>query len=166
MTSGGKESQEIQRVGGRLHRISEVIDDDGTVISRVAAPLRVEFKLEDVAQLLTGALMLAVPVALTEEVWVLGEELPVFRIYLIAGLSLAVNAFFVKMLFYPGELWAFRVEFFKRVFVGYAIAVAAALIMLSLIGKGLLVDPYLAMRQAVIIALPASFAATAMDYIR
>ncbi len=112
MTSGRAESQKIQRVGGRLHRISEVIDDDGTVISRVAAPLRVEFKLEDVAQLLTGALMLAVPVALTEEVWVQGEELPIFRIYIIASLSLAVNAFFVKMLFYPGELWVFRGEFF------------------------------------------------------
>lgn len=166
MADAWKERREIQRVGDRLHTVTEVTDENGRVIDRVSTPLRVEFKLEDVAQLLTGALMLAVPVALTEEVWVLGEELPAIRIYLIAGLSLAVNAFFVKMLFYPGELWVFRTEFFKRVFVGYAIAFAAALIMLSLVDKGPIYDPILAMRRAVIIALPASFAATAMDYIR
>lgn len=157
MASGQGERREIQRVGDRLHAVTEVTDEDGRVISRVSSPLRVEFKLEDIAQLLTGALMLAVPVALTEEVWVLGEKLPVIRIYLIAGLGLAVNAFFVKTLFYPGELWVFRAEFFKRVFAGYAIALLASLVMLSLIDKGLMHDPALAMRTAVIIALPASF---------
>lgn len=65
----------------------------------MASPLRVEFKLEDIAQLIVGALMLGVPVALTEEVWNLGEVLSPVRILMIVAVSLAVNSFFVKVLF-------------------------------------------------------------------
>jgi uncharacterized membrane protein len=166
MESENDKARAVRRIGGRLHVIDEIRDEAGKAITRVASPLRVEFLWEDLAQLFTGALMLAAPIAFTEEVWDLGEVLSADRILLIAGLSFLINALFVKMLFYPDNLSEYRFEFFKRVVAGYFIAIAASLLLLALIDKGLIDDPVLALKRAVIIALPASFAATAVDYIR
>ena len=168
MVKKSKETQGIQRINGRLHSIDEIRSEAGELLSRVASPLRVEFKAEDIAQLIVGALMLGVPVALTEEVWNLGEVLSPQRILMIVAVSLAINAFFVKVLFYPKQtdLSEYRYQFITRVVAAYAIALLTALLLLDIIGMGLLVDPILAIKRAVIIALPASFAATAVDYIR
>jgi uncharacterized membrane protein len=168
MASKEKQTQGIRRIGGRLHSIDEIRNEAGELLSRVASPLRVEFKLEDVAQLIVGALMLGAPVALTEEVWNLGEALSLGRILMIVAVSLTVNAFFVKVLFYPKQtdLSEYRYQFIKRVIASYTIALLTALLLLDLIGMGLFIDPLLALKRAVIVALPASFAATAVDYIR
>jgi uncharacterized membrane protein len=168
MVKKNKETQCIQRINGRLHSIDEIRSEAGELLSRVASPLRVEFKPEDIAQLIVGALMLGVPVALTEEVWNLGEVLSPQRILMIVAVSLAVNAFFVKVLFYPKQtdLSEYRYQFITRVVAAYAIALLTALLLLELIGMGLFIDPVLALKRAVIVALPASFAATVVDYIR
>jgi uncharacterized membrane protein len=168
MVIKNKEAQGIQRIDGRLHSIDEIRSEAGELLSRVASPLRVEFKPEDIAQLIVGALMLGVPVALTEEVWNLGEVLSPQRILMIVAVSLAVNAFFVKALFYPKktDLSEYRYQFIMRVVTAYTIALLTALLLLELIGMGLFFDPVLALKRAVIVALPASFAATVVDYIR
>jgi hypothetical protein len=74
----------------------------------------------------------------------------------------------VKVLFYPQQtdLSEYRYQFILRVVAAYGIALLTALLLLDIIGMGLLTDPILAIKRAVIIALPASFAATAVDYIR
>ena len=168
MVIKNKEAQGVQRINGRLHSIDEIRSEAGELLSRVASPLRVEFKPEDIAQLIVGSLMLGVPVALTEEVWNLGAALSPVRIFLIVILSLAVNSFFVKVLFYPKQtdLSEYRYQFIMRVVMAYTIALLTALLLLDIIGMGLLADPILAIKRAVIIALPASFAATSVDYIR
>jgi uncharacterized membrane protein len=164
--SSGEPSKFVREINGRLHSITEIRDKAGKLISHVASPLKVELKFEDVVQLIVGALVLGVPIALTEEVWDLGDTLPAGRLYLIAGLSLVINGFFVKMLFYRDNLAEYWVDFIKRVFTAYGIALLVALMLLGLFDMGLLEDPVLALRRAVIIAFPASFAATAVDFIR
>jgi uncharacterized membrane protein len=156
----------IHRVSGRLHAIEEVRDEVSKAITRIASPLQVELLREDLAQLFAGALMLGAPIALTEEVWTLGVTLSPGRILLIAVVSFLINSLLVKLLFYPDNLPDYRYEFFKRVIASYVIALTAALLLLVLFDKGLIDDPALALKRAVIIALPASFAATVVDSIR
>ncbi len=161
-----KHNQIVEEIDGRLHSIREVRDEAGELISRITTPLKVELKFEDIVQLIGGALMLAVPIALTEEVWILGDTLPAGRIFLITGLSLVINGFFIKMLFYRDNLGEYWVDFLKRVFAAYTVALLVSLSLLALFDMGPLEDPVLALRRAVIIAFPASFAAITVDYIR
>ncbi len=65
----------IERRDGRLHSIQEIRDRAGRVVSQVATPLKVELHGEDIAQLVAGACVMAIPIAFTEEVWTLGSTL-------------------------------------------------------------------------------------------
>lgn len=161
-----KQNEVVEEIDGRLHTIRDIHDEAGKLLTQIATPLRAQLKFEDIVQLIGGALMLGVPVALTEEVWILGETLPTARIYLIVGLSLLINGVFIKILFYPGNLSEYPVEFIKRVCAAYVVALLVSLLLLALFDMGPLDDPVLALRRAVIIAFPASFAATTVDYIR
>ena len=132
----------------------------------MAEPLQVELHGNDIAQLVAGACALAIPVAFTEEVWVLGSTLSSGRIVLVALATVLSLAFFVRSLFYPGKnLHEYRAEFVKRVIASYLTTLAVAMVLLVLIDKGPFEDLAVAMRRAVLIAFPASFAATAVDYI-
>ena len=168
--SGDEERQittRVERRDGRLHSIQEVRDNAGRLLSQLAEPLQVELHGNDIAQLVAGACALAIPIAFTEEVWVLGSTLPSGRILLIAVTSVLALAFFVRSLFYPGKnLYEYRFEFVKRVLASYLTTLAVAMILLILIDKGPFDDLQLALRRAVLIAFPASFAATAVDYIK
>ena len=157
----------VERRDGRLHSIEEVRDNAGGLVSQVAKPLQVELHGNDIAQLVAGACALAIPVAFTEEVWVLGSELPSGHILLTTVASVLALAFFVRSLFYPGkDLHEYRFEFVKRVVASYLTTLAVAMVLLILIDKGPFDDLALALRRAVLIAFPASFAATAVDYIK
>jgi uncharacterized membrane protein len=166
MTDVEQKEKTTRLIDGRLHSIHEIRDKAGELISHIATPLRVELKREDIAQLIAGAIMLGVPVALTEEVWVLGEMLPASRIWMIAVGSILINAFYVKMLFYRDNLAEYPFQFINRVLASYAAALLVALVLLTMFDMGPLQDPMLALRRAVIIAFPASFAAISVDYIR
>ncbi len=160
------ETSHIERIGGRLHLLSEIRNQAGQLIAQVTAPLQVEMTWSDVTQIAVGALMLGTPVALSEEVWALGEALSGSRVALIALVSILTLAFFVKSLFYPNLAREHRFEFFKRVSAAYLITLVVAVLLLTLIDKGPLQDWVLALKRAVIIAFPASFAATAVDYMK
>ncbi len=157
----------VERRDGRLHSIQEVSDNAGRVLSQVAKPLKVELHGDDIAQLIAGACALAIPMAFTEEVWALGSTLSSGRIVLIAVTSLLTLAFFVRSLFYPGKhLREYRLDFLKRLVTSYLLTLTVAMVLLILLDKGPLDDLQLALRRAVLIAFPASFAATAVDYIK
>jgi uncharacterized membrane protein len=163
-SSSPRRYSRVERIEGRLHEIQEIRDSAGDVLSHRISPLQVELEWRDVVQLIVGALLLGVPVALTEEVWVLGETLAAGRIVAIALTSISTLALFVAVLLFRNGKWReYPLEFATRVTVAYLCTLLIALILLSLIGKGPLNDPTLALKRAVIIALPASFAATAVD---
>jgi uncharacterized membrane protein len=157
----------VERRDGRLHSIQEVSDHAGRVLSQVAKPLKVELHGDDVAQLVTGACALAIPMAFSEEVWALGSTLSSERIVLVAVTSVVTLAFVVRSLFYPGKhLREYRSDFLKRLVTSYLTALTVAMVLLILIDMGPLDDLQLALKRAVLIAFPASFAATAVDYIK
>ena len=113
MTLADESRAAYRRIGGQLHTIQEIRDEAGHLIDTVTKPLKVEFRLRDVGQLLAGAFMMGIPVALAEEVWVLGETLPPGRILLIALLTILVLALFIWGLFYGGHIAEFKFDFFN-----------------------------------------------------
>jgi uncharacterized membrane protein len=165
MTWAEESRTAYRRIGGQVHSIQEIRDEAGRLIDTVTKPLKVEFRLQDVGQLLAGAFMMGIPMALAEEVWVLGETLPTGRILLIALLSILVLALFIWGLFYGGHIAEFKFDFFKRVTVSYLITFGVSLLLLALFGKAGF-NLSLAIRRAVIVAFPAVFAASSVDFIR
>jgi hypothetical protein len=62
------------------------------------------FDRRDLTEIVVGACALAVPLAVTEEVWDLGKEIHLVNALLIVAVSYGVVAFFVREHFYQGNL--------------------------------------------------------------
>ncbi len=159
------ESRE-HRVDGRLHFVHHVTDDKGNRIATVTGPLKVEFRLEDLAQLVAGACVMALPVALTGEVWDLGETLSIGRALLILAFSVLALAGFIWGLFYGKRIGQYQGHFFKRVVSAYLVTFLVALLLLFLFDKAPLDDLRVTFTRTILVAFPASFAATAVDFIK
>jgi len=159
-------SSRVYRVDGRLHLVHQVTDDKGNRIATVTGPLKVEFRLEDLGQLVAGACVMALPVALTEEVWNLGETLSIGRALLILGFSILVLAGFIWGLFYGSRIVEFRGHFLKRAVSSYVVTFLVALFFLFLFDKAPLDDLRVTFTRTILVAFPASFAATAVDFIK
>jgi uncharacterized membrane protein len=164
--SHGDRPASIERVGGRLHSIHHLRDGAGKVIGTIAKPLKTEFHAEDLFQQLVGAFVMALPFALTGDVWDLGETLSTGRILSILVVSLITLAAFVWSLFYasePGDHWR---PFLKRVVSAYLVTFFVALLLLFLVDQAPLDDLRVAFSRAVIVAFPASFSATVTDFVK
>jgi uncharacterized membrane protein len=160
-----RQPSEVERIDGRLHWVHRVRDERGNVVTTVTGPLKVEFRLEDLAQLLAGACVLALPAALTEEVWDLGKTLSVARTLAIFALSLLTLAGFIWGLFYGGRIREYPGHFLKRVFSAYLMTFMVSLLLLFMFDKAPLDQMGVTLTRAVIVAFPSSFAATAVDFI-
>ena len=156
----------VERIGGQLHEIRDVTNAAGDLLTQLVTPLKVEIKWQDIAQVVVGALAMGVPVAFSEEVWALGATLSPGRIVLIAFVSIVVLAFFVYSLFYRGNMKEHTGKFVARVAIAYSVTLLVCLGILMLIDKAPVDEFALAFKRAIIIALPASFAATAVDYMK
>ena len=155
-----------QRIDGRLHLVEPVLDDEGNLVVTVTKALKVEFRLEDLAQQVVGACVMALPISLTEEVWNLGAELSIGRTMAIFGISLLTLAGFTWSLFYVRRVKEHWKVFLFRVAVAYAITFLVAFAFLFLFGKAPLDDLQLTLTRTIIVSLPASYAATAVDFVR
>jgi uncharacterized membrane protein len=109
---------------------------------------------------------MGIPFAFTEEVWMLGETLPLGRVVLIWLVSVFTLAVFVHSLFYPEGISEHRRDFTLRVALAYTVTFLVAMNLLILIDKGPLDGALLAVKRAVLIAFPASFAAASVDYLK
>ena len=124
----------------------------------------VSLRARDVAELAIGACVMAFPVAVTEEVWNLGTEISLGRALLIALGTLAVVGAMVWLLFYHGHAPEHRRHYLGRVFAAYGLSLLIAATHLAGIDRlELLTDPILAFKRTILVAFPASFAATAVD---
>jgi len=107
---------------------------------------------------------MAFPVATTGEVWDLGEELSLLRVLLFALASL----FFLGLLIYflhprPAAGESGKV-FVQRVLSTYFVTlVIAALLLWGVNRFDLLGEFWISVKRAVLVAFPASFAATVVD---
>ncbi len=160
------DSPRTERIRGQLHELHEVRDSTGAVIGLSPTPMKVELRLEDLFQILGGAAILAIPSAMTEEVWDLGAAMSNGRAVLICAISIATLVAYVWALFYRHRVRLYRWQMLKRVVVGYLAALLLALLLLFLIDKLPADDIPLALRRAVLIAWPATISAMTVDWLK
>jgi uncharacterized membrane protein len=150
----------------RLHFVHYVTDENGNKMATVTGPLKVEFRLQDLVQLVAGACVMAMPIALTEEVWNLGEALSIGRTLLILIFSIFSLAAFIWGLFCGKHIMEFRWHFLRRAVSAYLITFCVAFLLLFLFDKAPLHNLKVAFTRTIIVAFPASFAATAVDFLK
>jgi uncharacterized membrane protein len=159
--------QDVSLAGSGSHGAAGLVDASGKVISRLVNPLGVDFHFRDVAELLVGACVLAIPISYTEEVWVLGSELPMLNAFVISLLSAAFVALFVYMKAYHGHLRKHLKPFVSRVVATYVITLVVAAVLLALLEKlPVGEDPATALRRIFLVAFPAAFSATVVDSLK
>ena len=110
-----------------------------------------------------GGLALAYPVAVAEETWNLGENLATWRILLLQLCSMVIVAFYVYLAYHRTSVVPAWSTFLKRVGAIYLVTFVAAASILIIIDKFPLGEFGVAMGRTVVVAFPASFAATIVD---
>jgi uncharacterized membrane protein len=105
---------------------------------------------------------MAFPTATTEEIWNLGAELSLSR----AMLFMAASEFLLAVLIYgmhrhnAGD----RTVFIQRVLATYGVTFLIGAVLLFGVDRlDLFTDPLTGLKRAILVAFPASFAATAVD---
>jgi uncharacterized membrane protein len=121
----------------------------------------------DVAELAVGACVLAFPVAVTEEVWNLSEQMPVLNVLLLISSSCIFLSVFVYYI-HGRKHGAGRYYFdWKRVLATYGVTLFVCATILIMLGKfPLFSDTATALNRVVLIAFPACFSATVVDSLR
>jgi uncharacterized membrane protein len=124
--------------------------------------LQVSFRVRDVVEIALGACIMAFPTATAEEIWNLGAELSLSR----AMLFMAASVFFLAVLIYgmhrhnAGD----RTVFIQRVLATYGVTFLIGAVLLFGVDRlDLFTDPLTGLKRAILVAFPASFAATAVD---
>ena len=157
----------VERIQGELHTVRSLLDQSGNVVYHVVTPLMVELRWRDVVQLIVGGCVLAIPVAFTEEVWVLGEELPIVNIVGIVLTSIMFLSLFAYFIFYQNHLRGHEFDYLKRVAAAYFITFSVSALLLTLFGKcpwG--TETLVAVKRAVLVTFPACFSATLVDSLK
>lgn len=157
----------IKRIGGYLHKIIPIVDNTGKVIHTAVAPFMVELKPKDILQIIVGSTILAIPVGLTEETWILAQQLKMMNVLLLGFISILFIALFVYFNFYRFNLKSYRIEYIKRVIATYCLSLLVVGLLLTIIEKcpwG--INNLLAIKRIIITAFPASMAATISDTVK
>ena len=157
----------VKRIGGYLHKVTPIVDSTGRVIQNIVTPFQIELKPRDLFQIIVGAYLLCVPVAFTEEVWVLSEELAVRNIVYVALMSVFFVSSFIYFNFYRFNFKGHFFAFLKRVVATYGLSLLAVALFLTVIDKcPWQTDYVLAIKRIVLVAFPSSMAATLSDTIK
>ncbi len=157
----------IVRINGKLKEIVTVTDEAGNILSKMVSPLMVEFHLRDLFQVLVGAVLLAFPLSISEELWTISEEISTLNTLIFMAMSLVCISLFVYSIFYSGREGKHFISFFKRVTITYIISLFMVAFLLTLINRApWSVDLVVALKRTIIIAFPASFSATIADSIK
>jgi len=123
-----------------------------------------KFARRDVAQIVVGACVMAFPVATTGEVWDLGEQLSILRVLLFAVASMFFLGVMVFLLHHHKGAPSDRRTFLLRVLSTYVLTLVIAAALLFGVDKlELLTAPLVSLKRVILVAFPASFAATVVD---
>ncbi|MBU1111845.1 MAG: DUF2391 family protein [archaeon] len=156
--------KEVVRVDGKLKEITTVKDLKGKILHKIIQPLRVEFHLKDLLEVIIGASILAIPVALTEETWRLGETLRILNLIGFLVISFLFIGGFVYYTYYRKHIKEHWTKFIKRVFFTYIISFLVVGMLLTLIDKApWTTDWLLALKRVIIVTFPASMSGTIAD---
>jgi uncharacterized membrane protein len=114
------------------------------------------------AEIAIGACVMAFPVAVTEEVWNLGEELSLLRVGLFALASIVFLALLIFGLHHVPQTRHPKV-FLQRVLSTYGLTLVIAALLLIGVDRLDLAHPLVGLKRTILVAFPASFAATVVD---
>ena len=155
-------------VGESLARVHDpVVVEEHRITGLELKTELIAFVEHQFAQLVIGACVLAIPIAFTEEVWVLGQQLPAVNIIGIAITSIVFLAFFAYFIFYQDHLRGHEWQFLLRVGAAYLVTFSVAALLLTLFDKcPWSTDPATALKRVVLVTFPASFSATVVDSLR
>lgn len=119
----------------------------------------------DLGEIMVGGMALAFPVALTEEVWGLGEELSWPRILTLLIGSLFVLSWHAWHMHDGGEFKTHWRSYALRIAAVYLLTAGLCTLLLVLLDRWpILSDPDIALRRTVIVSFPAVFSAVIVDY--
>lgn len=122
-------------------------------------------QLKDLAQMIIGAGTLALPVAMSKDTWEIAEGLSRGDITAIACMSILFIAVFVYTAYFRGRFREHWPHFLGRVVGIYGLTFIVSSGNLLLVNQApWLTDSALALSETVLVALPASFAATIVDH--
>jgi uncharacterized membrane protein len=120
--------------------------------------------LKDVNQMVVGAGALALPVAMSEDTWDIAKNLQPVNVIAMILVAILLIGSFVYASYFHGQFRQHRRLFVRRVLIIYGLTLVVSSISLTLVDQAQwLNDFYLAFKQTVVVALPASFAATIVD---
>jgi uncharacterized membrane protein len=154
------------RIDGQLYETFTISDDKGKELQHINVPLKVELKIRDILEVIVGASILAIPVAFTEEVWNMGEDLHWLNIIALSAISLLFLGSFIYYSSYRKRLKLFRKEYYKRIFLTYFLSILVVGLLLLIVDKApFFTDFDLALKRTIIGAFPASMSATVTDSI-
>jgi uncharacterized membrane protein len=125
------------------------------------------FRINDLSEIIVGSVVLAFPVAITEEVWNLGTTLPLASSVIIVVSSLVFLAWFVYHTYYQSVMETHWKDLLARTLTTYAITLLVSALILTVLNQfPLLTDSAAAINRMILVALPASFCATVVDSLR
>jgi uncharacterized membrane protein len=158
--------RKTERIDGQLYLVFIIRDDEGKELQRFRVPLKVELRIHDILEILVGASILAVPVAFTEEVWNMGDQLRWLNVLLLSGVSVFFLASFIYFTSYRSQLRLYKNEYYKRILSTFFLSVIVVGLLLTIVDKcPWFTDFDLALKRTLIGAFPASLSATVTDNI-
>jgi len=126
-----------------------------------------KFRLQDLSEVIMGSVLLAFPVAITEEVWNMGAKISTLNAILISIVSVLHIAWFVYHAFYQSGIDSTWKGLVIRTFVTYFVTLIVAALILAIFDQfPLMTDALVAIKRMIIVALPASFCATVINSLR
>jgi|GEM_PF-845871 len=148
--------------------IGKTMQKEMTEFLKIATyPIRTEFMVKDLLQIIVGAAILAIPVGLTQEAWDLGQKLPIKNVVILMILSIVFIGTFVYYNYYRKNFKKNWDEYAKRVFSTYIFSLAVVAILLEVIEVTPWdIDPILCVKRIVLVAFPASMSAVVADTIK
>jgi uncharacterized membrane protein len=127
-------------------------------------PKAPQFRWHDLGEIAVGACIVAFPVAMTDEVWTLSAELSIYRVLSFAIISIALLTIVIFLIHRHEQFPLSHRTLVVRVAMTYSVTLLISLLLLLGIDRiDLLQEPLVAIKRVIIVAFPASFAATAVD---
>ena len=167
MMESTKTTRELVRVGGHLKEVVKEFDRKGTLLHQSEHPAMVEFYLHDFVQVIVGSMLLAIPVGFTQEVWILGETIPWWKVIFVMVFSILFIGSFHYYNFYQHHFFSQKDEFVKRLLITYLVAFLVVGCLLFIIEQAdWILEPAIALKRTVLVALPASLSAAVADMLK
>ncbi|MCG2838112.1 DUF2391 family protein [Photobacterium sp. WH77] len=123
-----------------------------------------KFNAEDLGQIVIGAFALGVPISFSEEAWQLSESLPLLNLSVLVVLTLVFMGLYAYQSMFGQNIRKRVPVFLVRVLGAYLITYLVVCLILFSLNQFPLIDNWVvAVKRALIIAMPASMGAIIVD---